>query len=314
MSSGLLKSPLPYLALFVAHLIWGANFVIAKLTLWEFPVMSLAFLRFFLAFILLVPFLLVFSKKDLKVKIEHWPKLFGAAILMVTLNIAFFFEGISRTSAISASSLTMSIPIFSVLIAWIFLREKIYFVNFLGVLFGLLGAMVILGLPLIFLGSYSSTELTGNLFILLSSLSSVVGIIFAKQLLKTYHPIILSTIFFGIASLSFLFPAILEYVQNPAWINKVSVLGVLGLFYMALMSSVVAYFLLSWAIEKVDIVQASMFEYINPAVTATLAVPILGERISFSFIIGTCLVILGVYWGTLGKSEHHHIHHKHHRI
>jgi len=58
MSSQILSKPLPYIALIIAHLIWGANFVVAKVTLEEFPPMSLAFLRFSIASLLLIPFLL----------------------------------------------------------------------------------------------------------------------------------------------------------------------------------------------------------------------------------------------------------------
>lgn len=304
---------LPYLGLLFAHIVWGANFVVAKLTLNEFPVMNLAFFRFFLAFLLMLPFLFIFEKKQLKIKVKHIPKLFIGSLLMVTLNIAFFFQGISMTTTIEASSLSMSVPIFSIFIAWIFLREKIYLVNLLGVLFGLFGALIISGLPLILLGSYNSANLVGNLLILLSAFSTVIGMIIIKQLLKEYDSVVLTTVIFGFAAISFIIPAVLEFINNPAWINKISVFGILGLIYMALMSSVVAYFLFSWALEKIDIVKVSLFEYFNPAVTATLAVPLLGERISFSFIVGTCLVILGVYWGTLGKSEHHHFSHKHHR-
>ena len=49
MTSQILKKPIPYLALILAHLIWGINFIVAKITLQEFPPMSLAFLRFALA-------------------------------------------------------------------------------------------------------------------------------------------------------------------------------------------------------------------------------------------------------------------------
>ena len=56
MTSQLWTKPLPYLALLAAHLIWAVNFVVAKVTLQEMPSMSLAFLRFFFAVILIAPF------------------------------------------------------------------------------------------------------------------------------------------------------------------------------------------------------------------------------------------------------------------
>lgn len=313
MTSQILTKPLPYLALLIAHLIWGVNFVVAKITLGEFPVMSLAFLRFTLASILLLPFLLAFEKKQLKIKLEKAPKIFLVGLLMFTVHISLFYEGLSRSRAIDASVLSMSIPIISVILGWLFLREKIYWINLLGILLGFAGAMTVLGLPLIFLGEFSSQGLLGNILILASGLSFVVGAIYAKSLLKTYHPLIVTAVGFITGMITFLIPAILEYLANPAWINKISLLGVLGLLYIAILSSIVAFFLLTWALEKTDPIRVHLFQYLEPAVAATFAVPLLSERISYSFIVGTVLVVLGVYWGTLGREHHHYPHHKHHR-
>lgn len=313
MTSQILTKPLPYLALLIAHLIWGANFVVAKITLSEFPVMSLAFLRFTFASILLIPFLLTFEKKQLKLKLEHSPKLFLVGLLIVTVNIALFYEGIKRTTAIDASVLSMSIPIISVILGWVFLKEKIYWINFLGILLGFFGAITILGLPLIFLGQFEKDGLFGNLLIILSCISFVIGAFIAKKLLKTYHPLIITGVCFLTGMATFLIPAVLEYLGDPNWTNKVSVLGILGLLYITILSSIVAFFLLSWALKRTDAIRVHLFQYIEPAIAATFAVPLLGERISYSFIVGTCLVVLGVYWGTLGREHHQHPHHKHHR-
>ncbi|MBI2022558.1 DMT family transporter [Candidatus Daviesbacteria bacterium] len=304
---------LPFLALIIAHLIWGANFVVAKFALNDFPPMTLAFLRYALASLLLVPFLLVFEKKELKIKLSHLPKLFTTAILMVTINIALFYEGLKRTSAIDASVLSMSVPIFSVLGGWWILKEKIYWINLVGIILGFFGTLVILGLPLIFLGKFTSEGMFGNLLILLSSVTFVIGAILSKQLLKTYHPLILTALFFLIATLTLAIPAVFEYLSFPTWAEKVSVLGYLSLGFITILSTICAFFLLYWGMDKIGVIKANLFHYMEPAVAASLAVPFLGERISYSFIIGTCLVVLGVYWGTLGKQEHHHTHHKHHR-
>lgn len=304
---------LAFLALIFSHLIWGGNFIVAKIALQEFPPMTLAFLRFAFASILLVPFLFAFEKKQLKVKLEHWPKLFAVGFLMISINIALFYQGLPKTTVIDASVLSMSIPILSVTLGWWFLKEKLYWINLLGILLGLVGSIVILGLPLLFLGNFSSERLLGNGLILLSSLSFVVGTIIAKDVLEKYHPLIITFITFLVGSITFFIPASLDYINNPIWIEKISILGVLALLYITLLSSITAFFLMHYGVEKVGVIKANLFHYMEPAVAATLAVPILGERISYSFIVGTVLVVLGVYWGTLGKQQHHHIHHKHHR-
>ncbi len=313
MNSEILKKPVFYLAIIAAHAIWGGNYVFAKITLEEIPVMSLGFLRYGLASLLIIPFLLSLEGKDKKIRIDHLPKLVFGALLIACINIAFFYMGLKRTTAIDASVLELSIPVISVIAGWWFLKEKIYSANLVGIIISLLGALSVIGIPLLFFGNFSSKQLSGNLLILASSVSFVIGSMIFKSMLKTYKPVVLTAVTFLIATVAFALPAFMEYLQNPGWILKVSILGIFGLIYITVLSSICAYFLLLWGLNRIPLSHANMIQYLEPAVAATLAVPLLGERISFSFIIGTCLIILGVYWGTLGKDEHHHIRHKHHR-
>jgi drug/metabolite transporter (DMT)-like permease len=311
-----LKKPklfLPYLALIFAQLIWGGSMVISKISLQEFPPNTLAFLRFTIALILLMPFFTVITKK-VKIKAEHIPKILLAGLTMITFNIFFLYQGLLLTTTINAAVLTLSLPILSVVAGWWFLKEKVYWINLLGILLGVFGAILIIGLPLLFVGNLTGSMLLGNVMLILASASYVIGAIISKKLLKSYSSLFLTAAIFLVGALSFLPAAINDYIQNPLWFEKVTILGILGLLYLAILSSISAYFLYDYALEKVEVSKANLFQYIEPAIVATLAVPILGERISFSFIIGTCLIVLGVYWGTLGKLEHHHLHHKHHRV
>jgi len=319
MKSRILNHPLPYIALILAHIIWGANFVVAKLALREFPVMSLGFLRFAFACILLIPFLMLENShrspqaKKLKIKVEHLPTLVFIGLSLVTFNIVFFYEGLLRSTAITASTIQLTIPILSIVGCWIFLKEKIYRINLFGIFLGFIGILILIGLPLLFVGDLNGKSLVGNLLLILSSVSFVIGAILSRKMLKFYPPLVITTIAFLVGMLSFLMPAINDYIADPTWISRITVLGVLGLLYIAILSSVSAYFLFQWGLDRVGVVQANLFQYFEPAVAALVAVPFLSERVSFSFIIGTLLVVLGVYWGTLGKPEHHHLLHHHHR-
>lgn len=312
MTSQLFKKPLPYLALLIAHVIWGANFVVAKVTLQEFPPMSLAFLRFSLASLFLAPFFLAQSKK-IKIKKEDLPKLVAQGILIVTLNIAFFFEGIKRTTATDASVLILTVPILSVLLGWWFLKEKIYLVNLFGIILGLLGSLVIVGLPQILIGNLSIERLLGNILIILTSISWVAGAIIAKPLLTKYSSLVITAIAFMVGTVTFFIPASLEYLQNPSWVNQISILGILGVIYMTLLSSISAYFLFEWGLSKTSVYNADLFNYIEPFIATGLAVVVLGERISQSFLIGGVLIAAGAYLGTLAKNNLHHSH-KAHRV
>jgi len=312
MRSQIFSKPLPYLALIIAHLIWGANFVVAKITLQEFPPMTLALLRFAFASLFLAPFFFAESKK-IKINEVHLPKLVAIGVLIITLNITFFFEGIKRTTAINASILTLTIPMLSVLLGWWFLKEKVYLINLLGIGLGLIGALIILGLPEILAGSFSTQILLGNFLIILSSICWVIGAVIARQILKIYPSLIVTAIAFMVGTLTFFIPAALEYMQNPAFFEDVTVLGFLGLIYMTLLSSISAYFLFEWGLSKTSVIVADLFQYIEPAIATILAILILGEIISESFLIGASLIVGGVFLGTFAK-ERYHRHHKTHRV
>lgn len=310
MSSQILSKPLPYIALILAHLIWGANFVVAKITLQEFPPMSLAILRFAFASLLIAPFFFA-SKKKVKIKKEDYPKLVAVGILIITLNITFFFEGIKRTTVINASVLTLIIPMLSVLLGWLFLKEKVYLVNLAGIAVGFLGAIIIIGLPEIFLGEISSQTIIGNILLILASTVWVFGAIISRGLLKKYPSLTVIASAFMVGTLTFFLPATKEYIQNPNWFENISILGLLGLIYMTLLSSISAYFLFEWGLARVGVIKADLFQYIEPIVAASLAVAILGEKITIPFLAGAVLIIAGVYLGTLAKEAHHKIHKAH---
>lgn len=286
--------------------------MVAKVTLQEFPPMSLAFLRFALASLFLAPFFYAQTKK-VKVDKKDIPKLVAIGVFIIVLNITFFFEGIKRTIVIDAAVLTLIIPILSVLAGWWFLKEKIYLINLAGILLGLIGALVIIGLPQILTGNLSTEMLMGNILITLASVSWVIGAVISKQILKKYPSLIVTAIAFMVGTVTMIIPAAFEYIKNPAWPNQITILGMLGLTYMTLLSSISAYFLFEWGLSKTSVVIADLFQYIEPFIATFLAITILEEKLSTSFLMGAALIAVGVFLGTLAK-EAHHRHHKAHRV
>ncbi|MDO8429511.1 MAG: EamA family transporter [Candidatus Daviesbacteria bacterium] len=296
----------PYVAIILAFTIWGINYIVAKLTLQEIPPMSLAFLRFFIASLFLVPFLL-FEKKKVKIDKNDLPRLIGIGLLTITFSISFFYLGIARTRAIDASALSMSVPVLSVLFAWVFLKEKIFTINLVGLASGLIGAIIILGVPLALAGlGFNPQAMIGNLLILMGNISWVLGAILSRQLLKKYSTLTITSILFLIGTITFLGPAVREYLLDPSWPNNLTYLGLLGLTYIALLSSIVAFFLFEWSLKKLGVVKADLFQYIEPPIAAILAYFVLAEKLDPSFIFGITLIIIGVYWGTLGRDNHKH--------
>lgn len=274
--------------------------------------MSLAFLRFAFASLLLAPFFLAETKK-VKIERKDLPKLIAIGVLIISLNISFFFEGIKRTTAIDASILSLIIPMLSVLLGWWFLKEKVRLINLFGIVLGFVGASVVIGLPQMINGGVASSVILGNILIILASISWVIGATLSKKILNKYSSLTVTAVAFLVGTVSFFIPAAIEYVQNPAWINQITILGILGLAYMTLLSSISAYFLFEWGLSKTSVIAADLFQYIEPFAATTLALFVLGEKISTPFLLGASLIAVGVYLGTLAK-EAHHRHHKAHRV
>lgn len=274
--------------------------------------MSLALLRFAFASLFLAPFFFAQTKR-VKIDKKDLPSLVAIGVFIITLNIAFFFEGIKRTTAIDASVLTLIIPILSVLLGWGYFKEKIYLVNLLGIFLSLIGALIIIGIPQLFTGTLSTNMLLGNILIVLASISWVAGAAISKKMLRKYPSLTVTAVAFMVGTVAMLIPAGLEYVNNPSWPGQITILGIFGLTFMTLLSSISAYFLFEWGLSKTGISAADLFQYIEPFVASFLAVIILEERISTSFLLGAVLIAVGVFLGTLAK-EAHHRHHKAHRV
>jgi len=154
--------------------------------------------------------------------------------------------------------------------------------------------------------------LLGNILVTLATVSWVIGAIISKGMLKKYPSMIVTAIAFLVGTLTFLIPAGLEYLKNPSWPFQITMLGLLGLVYMTLLSSISAYFLFEWGLAKTSVGMADLFQYIEPFIATFLAITILEEKMSPTFLGGAALIAIGVYLGTLAK-EAHHRHHKFHR-
>jgi len=117
------KKQLGILLLLVSVLMWGPGPVITKLALKEVPQWSLAFLRAVIS--TAIVFILFYKKGYFKVEKKDLPLLYTAGALGSVFNLAFFFLGIQRTSAINAQTIFTVSPILTAVLAAILLKEKI---------------------------------------------------------------------------------------------------------------------------------------------------------------------------------------------
>src|SRR3989344_9043080 len=111
------KHHLAIFALIIANIIWGAASPIFKWSLQDIQPFTLAFLRFFIGALLLLPFTL----HNLHIQKRDWVKLSLLSLSGITINISFFFIAIQMTSSINAPIIASAAPVFIIVGSFLFL-------------------------------------------------------------------------------------------------------------------------------------------------------------------------------------------------
>lgn len=281
-------------ALIISNIIWGAAPPIFKLALTNIPPFSLAFLRFGIATILLLPFL--YRLDYWKVNKRDWLLFLQNALYGVTFNISFFFLGLRLAPSINASIIAAASSIFTTLLAVIFISEKPALKTLFGNLIGFIGVLIIILSPLSnYQININKGELIGNIFLVLATLSAAAQAVTSRKLALKYRSRTFTFYSFLIGATSFFPFALMELFSNPSWPLYLDLRGISGLIFGAVFSSFIAYSIWGYAAEKITASEIGLYMYINPVITVLIAIPLLGEKITFPFIIGTVLAILGIY-------------------
>lgn len=273
--------------LITAALLWGATIPIMKFTLTQIPIFSLITIRMTFASLILLPFI----AKQLKVKSEDLKTLFLAAIFGTNLNLAFFFLGLKYSLAINASIILATTPIFTLILAQFFLKEKFTIKLLLGSTLAMLGVIFIVGVPIFHLNLKSTI---GNLALVASALAWVGHEIFSKKVLTKYPPATVAFYTTSIGAIVFSPLFVLELFKSPTWYYQVNLHGFLGLLYGILFASLIAYVCWQKGLSLTTAGEASFVFYLMPLSGILFSVILLKESFPTFLIFGAILIFLGV--------------------
>ena len=286
-----------HLALFAANVIFGLNTPITRSII---PDILDPFVMTFLRMIGAAVLLWIAS---LFVKKETVPKkdillFFFAAVFAIVLNQGSFIFGLSKTSPIDASLVITLLPIVTMLLAAIILKEPITWLKAVGVLVGASGALILI---LSSTQNSGSGNFIGNLFILFSVFSFGLYLTLFKNLIVRYSPL-------TAMKWMFLFAAILTYpMSHKALITTnfasfdTSVFLRIG--YVVVLATFLTYLLIPIGQKTLLPTTVSMYNYLQPIVSSFVAIIIGMDSFGWDKMISTILVFVGVYIVTQSKSR-----------
>lgn len=274
------------IAIILTVTMWGLSFLSIKITLNVFEPMTLATLRFLIASIILFVVMKI-KEPETRLKKEDTKCMVMAGIVGVAIYYCFENYGIKYISSSQASLIIGTIPIFSLIVDSIILKNKLSFNNLTGVLLSIFGIYFIIGGNI----KLESNELLGYIFMFGAVFSWVFYNYATKNLFEKYSQlaIVFYQIVFGTVVL---IPFALFENNNWHLMNNVVVYNFL---YLAILCSAIAYVLYMYALENLGSTVTTLYLNFSPVVTVLGGYFIFNESISKNQIIGVILIVLSVY-------------------
>jgi len=276
----------------VMVIVWAMAFPFIKISLEELSFITLTILRFLVVCIAFL--ILLILKKNLFSKLQKKDILpifllgfFGVMVYHFGLNY-----GEQLVSPGAASLIIATIPVFILILATIFLKEKVGPIKLFGILLALAGVVIIS------LWGKENTNidfeyLFAAFAVLIAAIMGAFYTVAGKKLLSRYNALSLTVYAmllgcFGLIPFAFLSPNIVEEVTTMS----TTVLG--SVIFLGLFSSVIGYVVWYVALEIKSASDISAYLYAIPVVATIASYFLFGDEITLMFILGGILVIIGL--------------------
>ena len=287
------KNTKAYTMLILATLFWAGNFTIGKFAYTEnVPPYSLAFFRWILVWIILLPFTF---KEIPKIKTEVKNNLslfFILGFTSVGIFSAFTYNALNYTQVINASLFNTAIPVSIILVCFLLKIEKTNIFQISGLIVSVLGILAIITrLDLNILLTLNFNK--GDIYMIIAIISWGIYSAFLKK--KTFDISLLSLVHvvctFG---LIILLPAFLfELAQGKTTELNSNLIFIL--LYIAIFPSIGSYYCWAGAVSIIGANRAGIFLSLIPLFSTIFAMIFFNEKFLFFHFIGSVLIILGLF-------------------
>ena len=274
----------------ITIIVWAFAFPLINIGLEELSFINLTIMRLFVVCTVSI-FLILFQRKRFS-KIHKKDILpifllgfFGVIVYHLGLNY-----GEQHISPGAASLIIATIPVFIVILAAIFLKEKITIKQLIGVIIALTGVVVISiwGKENIKL---EIDYLVSAIAVLIAAIMGALYTIAGKKLLTRYNGLSLTLYAMLLGSLG-----LLPFVRVSLFeeVSNMSLQGWIAVLFLGIFSTVIGYVIWYIALSIKTASEISIYLYAIPVLSTIISFFMLGHTITWFFIIGGFLVISGL--------------------
>lgn len=275
-----------------AVIVWGASFVATKIAVGEVSPDLVIFLRFCMGVIILGG--MVWKRKQLKFpEKKDWLYFILLGFLGITFHQWLQSTGLKTAQAVTTGWIVASIPVFMALLGWIFLKERLSWLQILGICLAAFGVLLIItrgDLASLFSGQFGTV---GDFLILVSAPNWAVFSILSKRGLEKYPA---AGMMFYVMLIGWMISSLLLF--NTGDLNQIlaiSIHGWLAIGFLGIFCSGIAYVYWYDALQALSASQTGVFLYLEPLITIIVASLLLGEELFISGLLGGGIILLGVW-------------------
>jgi len=281
----------PYLLLCITALCWAGNAIVGRLAAGHIPPVTLSFLRWLLAFLIILPF----AWKHLK---QDWRAIRAQLGMMIVLSVTgvgafniLQYWALEHTQALNTLLLQSAGPLFVAIWSLILLGIRLTLPQACGIALSLTGVLVILLHG--DLSTLSNIEFNIGDIIFTVALA-IFGMYSALSLKRpAIHGLSFAGFTFGCGAACHVPLLIWELLSRP--LMQINMSNLLSLLYVAVFPSTLAYLCFNRGVQLIGANRAAPFFHITPVFGSAMAMVFLGERPQPFHVIGFALVLTGVF-------------------
>ena len=283
----------------LATFIWSGNFIIARGVIKEIPPVTLAFYRWLTATVIILPFAWKYFFAELKVIKQRFLFFLLAAATGVSMFNTFVYIAGHYSSAINMAILgTCTSPIISVILARIFLKERIPALRIVGMLVCITGILILLSNGN-FQNLVSFKFTKGDWWILAAALTFAVYNTSVRKKPASMHPVNFLFVIFLLGTI-ILLPFYLFELKNEGGF-AFNGFNLSAILYLGIGASVICFLIWNKAIVALGSGRTALFGNLIPVFSSIEAVFLLNEKITSIHIISFILVVAGLVIANLKK-------------
>ena len=281
-------SRIDWLLFFALGFFWGSSYLFIKIGVQTVTPFTLIAGR-----LLVGSLLLVVALRLSRATLPRDPRMYGHLFVMSLINIVIPFSlitwGETTIDSGLAAILTSTVPLFTIVLAALFLVDEPMRVNrVVGLAIGFIGVVAITAPSL---DPSARGDLPGEIALILAAISYAAGNVYARRNVRGLKPIIppFFQVFFA-----FLVTGVLAVVfENPLAIDY-QPSSIFSILWLGLLGSGLAYLVFFRLLAAWGSTRSSLVAYLLPVVGIVLGAIVLGETVAPEVILGTALVVGGI--------------------